>query len=96
MKGQMTKVPHFTKTGFKKMRMPKKLHQLLLERRNLTDITHEDCHPNDPFYNCQQIVNNVAVPFRNQQRTRKVIKTHNKMKKIGMSGNHKGMICHNT
>ena len=92
----MAEVPHFTTIGFKKMRMPKELHQLLLERQNRSDISYEECHPSDPSYNCQEIVDTVFVPFRDNKKTRKLIKTHYRMKKIGFGGNPKGMICHNT
>ena len=68
MKKQMSEVPHFTKNGYKKMKMPGNLHQFLLERRNLSDVSHEDCKTWDPSYNCQKIVKTVAVPFRNTNR----------------------------
>ena len=85
----MSEVPHFTKNGYKKMKMPENLHQFLLERRNLSDVSHEDCKPWDPSYNCQKIVTTVAVPFKNTNKTRETVQIHHKMKKFGIIGNPK-------
>ena len=41
MKTQMSEIPHFTKTGIKKTKMPDELHQYILENRNISKGTKD-------------------------------------------------------
>ena len=41
MKKQMTQVPKFTKVGIKKVKVPKNLHEFLMNNRNLSSVTYE-------------------------------------------------------
>ena len=41
MKNQMSEIPHFTKTGIKKTKMPDELHKYILQNRNITEGTKD-------------------------------------------------------
>ena len=65
---QLPEVPAYTKLGLKKMKMPTELHSLLLNRRNTSDVSYEDCLIDDPMHNCQRVKKEIVVPFRNKFR----------------------------
>ena len=51
----METIPKFTRTGYKKMRMPQKMHKMILKARQIDNFTYPDCEPNWPMHNCQRI-----------------------------------------
>ena len=55
VKNQMEIIPKFTRTGYKKMRMPQKMHKMILKARQVDNFTYPDCEPNWPMHNCQRI-----------------------------------------
>ena len=50
-------MPSFTKFGYKKMKIPEELYEMIINSKNLSDITSEDFQINEfPFlYNHQRI-----------------------------------------
>ena len=52
---QMKRIPGFTKIGYKKMKMPKKLHQLILKARQTDNFTYPDCEADWAMFNCQRV-----------------------------------------
>ena len=55
VKNQMKTIPKFTRTGYKKMRIPQKMHKMILKARQIDNFTYPDCEPNWPMHNCQRI-----------------------------------------
>ena len=60
MMENLKKVPAFTKYGYKKMSMPKKLHHQILKSFNLnsTKLIDEIMHPRDAVSNWQRVTKN--------------------------------------
>ena len=60
MMEQFKNVPAYTKYGYKKMNMPKKLHHQILKSFNLnsTKLIDEIMHPRDAVSNWQLVTNN--------------------------------------
>ena len=57
----MKTIPKFTRTGYKKMRMPQKMHKMILKARQVKNFTYPDCEPNWPLHNCQRITKNGKI-----------------------------------
>ena len=60
MMEQFKNVPAYTKYGYKKMSMPKKLHHLILKSINLNSskLIDEKLHEKDAISNSQQVTIN--------------------------------------
>ena len=60
MMEQFKNVPAYTKYGYKKMSMPKKLHHQILKSINLksSKLTDEIMHERDPLSSGQEVINN--------------------------------------
>ena len=56
---QIKQQPKFTQYGYKKMQMPKDLHQFILDTRNILKDTkykyNEQCREIFPLHNCQKV-----------------------------------------
>ena len=50
----MMEVPHFTKYGLKKKKMPKGLHSYLLASRNESNSWREICYKDNANYDCRE------------------------------------------
>ena len=61
VKNQMEIIPEFTRTGYKKMEMPQKMHKMILKARQVKNFTYPDCEPNWPLHNCQRITKNGKI-----------------------------------
>ena len=55
MRYQMQRIPGLTKTGYKKIKMSKTLHHLILKARQTNNITYPECESNWAMYNCQRV-----------------------------------------
>lgn len=62
-------VPKFTKSGYKKMTIPKELYNLIMKARNESQLTPEHCDMPNPYNNCYRIKVKHHVPFVNRTRT---------------------------
>ena len=60
MMEQFKNVPAYTKYGYKKISMPKKLHQKILKSINLNSskLTDEIMHPRDAVSNWKRVTKN--------------------------------------
>ena len=60
---QFKNVPAYTKYGYKKMSMPKKLHHLILKSINLNSskLIDEIMHPSDAVSNWKRVTNNGTI-----------------------------------
>ena len=61
VKNQMETIPKFTRTGYKKIRMPRKMHKMILKARQIDNFTYPACEPNWPMHNCQRITNDGKI-----------------------------------
>ena len=55
---QPKKLPAFTKLGYEKMKIPKKLYQLIrIAKETKAIVNHENCEEDWPMHNCFRILN---------------------------------------
>ena len=65
---QMNEIPKLSKYGYKKMKMPKDLHSLMLQMRNSSQPAIETCHIPNCELNCYKWETVIATPFKNRKR----------------------------